>query len=84
MGPVGKKGSNDIEGRVGKTEVVRESGEKNRVVDSVKGSREVKKDKSRDLLMMGSEKEVIVYREKGSLSGVVLPKGRLGAGDSRE
>lgn len=54
------------------------------VIYGVKGGREIKKNKSRDFLLIRSKKKVILYTKKGGFSGVELTVGGLEATDGRE
>src|SRR6267154_724975 len=65
------------ERRTRNTEVRRESGKKNMMINSVESRREIKKNKSRDFLMINGEEEIVIDTKKSSLSGMELAIGRL-------
>src|SRR6267154_705506 len=60
MSAVVEIGRNEGECRTGYAKVGGESGEKNVMIYGIKGRREIKKNKSGDLLLVDGEKEIIV------------------------
>src|SRR6267154_686073 len=76
-------GRKEGECRTGYAKVGGESGEKNMMIYGIEGRREIKKNKSRDLLLVDGE-EIIVDAEKSSLSGMELAIGRLKRGKRRK
>src|SRR6267154_2419385 len=77
-------GRKERECRTGYVKVGGESGEKNMMIYGIEGRREIKKNKSRDLLLVDGEEEIIVDAEKSSLSGMKLAIGRLKRGKRRK
>ena len=77
-------GRKEGECRTGYAKVGGESGEKNMMIYGIEGRREIKKNKSRDLLLVDGEEEIIVDAEKSSLSGMKLAIGRLKRGKRRK
>jgi len=47
------------------------------MVNGVKGSGQVKKDKCRNFLLVGGKKKIIVNSKKSSFSGMIFAVGRL-------
>src|SRR6267154_1438597 len=76
-------GRKEGECRTGYAKVGGESGE-NMMIYGIEGRREIKKNKSRDLLLVDGEEEIIVDAEKSSLSGMELAIGRLKRGKRRK
>src|SRR6267154_246493 len=61
-----------------------ESGEKNMMINSIEDRREIKKNKSRDLLLVNGEEEIVVDAKKSGLSRMELAIGRLKRGKRRK
>src|SRR6267154_2008591 len=84
MSAVVEVGRNEREFRTGYAKVGGQSGEKNMMIYGIKGRREIKKNKSGDLLLVDEEEEIIVDAEKSSLSRMELAIGRLKRGKRRK
>src|SRR6267154_1940603 len=77
MGAIMKIRRKKRERRTRNTEVGRESGEEDLLINSVKSRRKIEKNKSRDFLLVNGEEKIIVDAKKSSLSGMELAIGRL-------
>src|SRR6267154_520202 len=84
MSAVVEIGRKEGECRTGYAKVGSESGEKNMMIYGIKGRREIKKNKSGDLLLVDGEEEIIVDAEKSSLSGMELAIDRVKRGKRRK
>jgi hypothetical protein len=63
--------------RVGDAKSVLEAVEQDRVIDSIKGSREIKKSEERDVARVSGQKEIVKNMYKGCLCTVVFAVGGL-------
>src|SRR6267154_521290 len=72
------------ERRTRNTEVGRETGEEDLMINGVKRRRKIEKNKSRDFLLVNGEEKIIVDAKKSSLSGMELAIGRLKRGKRRK
>ena len=59
----------------------RESGQKDAMINGVKCSGKVKKNKCRNLLLVNGKKQVILNAKKGGFSGMEFAIGRLKRGN---
>ena len=84
MSAVVEIGRNEGECRTGYAKVGGESGEKKMMIYGIKGRREIKKNKSRDLLLVNGEEEIVVDAKKSGLSRMELAIGRLKRGKRRK